>query len=85
MILKKKDDCSMLQLQELKKGCIYHIVIQGLNGEITLKIVRADLEEIDIFCSYINTKNKIKHKNIKSKLTYQNQDLIQKKKLKNRC
>ena len=38
------------------------------------------LEEIDIFCSYINTKNKIKHKNIKSKTTkYQNQDLIPKK------
>ena len=38
------------------------------------------LEEIDIFCSYINTKNKIKHKNIKSKTnTYQNQDLITKK------
>ena len=38
------------------------------------------LEEIDIFCSYINTKNKIKHKNIKSKTsTYQNQDLIIKK------
>ena len=25
-----------------KKGCFYHIVIQGLNGETTLKIVRAD-------------------------------------------
>ena len=38
------------------------------------------LEEIDIFCSYINTKNKIKHKKIKSKTsTYQNQDLITKK------